>query len=388
MWNPIILGIFMIRSGFSQTCGVKGTCPPPEHPTNKCASLAVDHRNCFEMETPHSGCCHYVANVFAGSGCFCDKIAVAMLGTTRWGQISAAEINNLMTKCGKTMPPCSGFARRTYNGGTCPVSDQELDLARFANAKKFTDILMSFAKQTTCFDYQGFRNDVARIFKPDAVAYAGQGLGIYAGIDHIAEYFSLLSPKVNKGFVSVDHSGSPQKVVHITMDGTNVTVGQYVTNKFAGGRYQRPETAVNDADYLETTFTFKGCEIQASAAYVPTVSTVAVGKPITGVAILANMMYKTVNMDFHSPASSPNLSLMGIVSICKQHTAFCTGSNSQFPSEAACLSYYRSIPRMSAKCGNAAILSGNSVTCRAKHQFMAQISPITHCPHLGFIILR
>jgi hypothetical protein len=346
-----------------------------------CRNTAFFAKYCFTDATLSSSCCTHIIG-FKNNGCFCNKVAVALLSTTTSGAPTQAKIASSYAQCNSPAPPapCQP-GPKTYNGGTCPLSDLDLDFARFIGAKKFSDALLSFSKQNSCFDYPGFRNKVATFFTSNAVAYAGQGLGTYSGLDHIAEYFSLLSPKVNRDFLAITSSDEPSTGVSITPNGKNITIQFWVANRFAGGTY-----AKTIRDYLELIYTYNGCDTKASIAYVPGTSSIYAPtntiSHITGVAKLVDMLYKTVNLDLKNP-NNPNLPLLGIVSICKQHTKYCLGANSQFASESACMKYFRALPRMSAKCGTAALASGNSVTCRAKHQFMAAISPEIHCQHLG-----
>jgi hypothetical protein len=361
-----------------------GTVLAQQSTTSYCAAKAQSLKSCIHSTNPTPDCCKLAVNEFRNQRCFCNKVAVAFLGTTSQGPPSQAQILNVLTKCGSTAPPsCTEYGTKTYFAGTCQTTDQELDFARFVAAKKFSDTLLSFADQTGCFDFKAFKAAVGNTFSEISTIYAGQGLGTYTGLDHIAEYFSLLAPSVNRGFLKFKHSKMYDVMVTISPNGQEFTVSSFVSNEFADGTYTRNLAPGGlFTDYLEVGYVFRGCETKAIYAHVPSRSRVYNNQRTTGVVALTEMLYKTVNADTRLPSNNalPNL---GIMSICKQHTKYCVGKNSQFASESDCLSFYKSLPRYSAKCGSSAIASGNSVTCRAKHQFMAAISPEIHCPHLG-----
>jgi hypothetical protein len=100
-------------------------------------------------------------------------------------------------------------------------------------------------------------------------------------------------------------------------------------------------------------------------------------------------MFLTANTHRFSRGVGPFVypALMGYISICKQHERFCTGANAQFSSYRDCEWFMQELVQKPAFCGPAAIVSGNTVACRAKHQFMAQINPDRHCQHIGIIKL-
>jgi hypothetical protein len=102
---------------------------------------------------------------------------------------------------------------------------------------------------------------------------------------------------------------------------------------------------------------------------------------VTGVTSLAEMLLISANSD--QLVGGNTVSMLGIQSTCMQHDRFCTGANKQIFADDFCRNAYRTLPRLSSTCGVAAVLSGNTITCRAKHQFMVQIDPDTHCKHLG-----
>jgi hypothetical protein len=224
-------------------------------------------------------------------------------------------------------------------------------------------------------------SSLGMLVTPEVIGRAGQGLGVYQGLNAVAEYFSLLSPSVNKGFVRLSEApeASAKPVVVISPDGTQITIGNNVVNRYLGGLYTRTDT-----DYLETILKFTGCSTKADVITVPPVSTIFPGKN-TGAAALAETLYLTANTEKFNRGVGPDVypGVMGYISICKQHEKFCTGANSQYPSTIACETFLKSLLKKPPTCGTAAIASGNTVACRAKHQFMAQINPAEHCPHIG-----
>jgi hypothetical protein len=325
---------------------------------------------------------------FATRKCFCNNLALGVL------KVSPAAVSSTLYTCNVTYD-CTNFATKTYNGGTCAQTDVELDTARFMAVKTFSDTILSFGYSTTCFNYNEFKTNLEKVVASNAVANAGQGLGTYVGLDHIAEYFSLLSPQINCKFVTLVPAPNPGPVAFIDANGSRVTVGLNVTNRYINGDFKRNET-----DYLESSFEFTGCGTLGSKLIVPAVSNLFPNR-ITGVGSLTEMLFKVANAQTMRPPASNTLtmaqmtqyaygniasSMMGLRSICKQQERFCTGANQQFASYNECTSWYEKLinsPAYSPVCRTAALASGNSSTCRAKHQFMVQINPAVHCPHLG-----
>lgn len=66
---------------------------------------------------------------------------------------------------------------------------------------------------------------------------------------------------------------------------------------------------------------------------------------------------------------------------CKAVTMSCTGANSQYADEAACVSYCKNLAKLPA--GTAADTSGNTIGCRTYHANAAMTDPATHCGHAG-----
>jgi hypothetical protein len=286
---------------------------------------------------------------------------------------------------------CTGFETRTYNGGLCVQSDTQLDALRFKTAFQFSKTLLGMGDQYIgCLDYQKLREEFSFSIQDNAVAHAGQGFGIYTGLDHISEYFSLLSPRVNHGFVSLTPANGP-KVAYVSANGTIFTTGLPVINKYLIVKNQELDSSYtrNPTDYLEVIFQFTVCSIRASKVTVPSRSTILPNKNETGIISLATMMEVTANYktpicnlypsECQGVVMNKDVSL-GVHSICKQHDKYCVGANRQFTSFDECVTQLRQFQGTKSQCGTAA---GNTLTCRAKHQFMVQINPNVHCPHLG-----
>ena len=66
---------------------------------------------------------------------------------------------------------------------------------------------------------------------------------------------------------------------------------------------------------------------------------------------------------------------------CKAVTQHCTGANSQYADESACVSYCKTSAKLPA--GTAADTSGNTIGCRTYHAGAAMADPGTHCAHAG-----
>lgn len=352
----MIVAAFLVISAYASTN------------TNNCLGLLGPTKQCFSPNSNLNTCCPAI-KAFNNNQCFCNKLASDLIAQ------NATIISKMLKTCGEKQLPCDCFINKTYDGGKCLNTDEELDLERFKTAETFAKTILSFPFTPGCFNYSKFRNSLKSLLEPEIVARAGQGLGVYQGIDHVAEYFSLLSPKVNKHFVSVVPAVNPKKIANISADGKTLTIGLNVVNTYLNGTYKR-----NSTDYLETVFKFQNCSTKAIELKVPSRSTLFPGKP-TGVSSLTEMLYLAINSN--RIAGAGGYSFMGFRSICKEHEKYCVGSNKQFADEHSCLIFLRNLPNVSPACGASSLGSGNTGTCRAKHQFMVQIRPEVHCQHIG-----
>jgi hypothetical protein len=262
---------------------------------------------------------------------------------------------------------CNGFDKRTYNGGTCAQTDTQLDALRYQAASKFSKTLLGMGAQTTgCLDYQNLREQFSYSLALNAVTRVSHGFGVYTGLDHITEYFSLLSPLITHRFIRLTAVPNGEQAAYVSAGGGTFIVGKEVSNRYLESTFTR-----NEKDYLETKFQFNGCDTRASSLTFPSRSEIFQNRK-TGVSSLAEMLFHVANGE-----------MLGIRSICLQHQQFCAPPlNYQFSGMTECLERLRLLP-LDSQCGKGAIVSGNTVVCRAKHQFMVQIDPVTHCPHLG-----
>ncbi|KAL1597706.1 hypothetical protein SLS60_008192 [Paraconiothyrium brasiliense] len=66
-------------------------------------------------------------------------------------------------------------------------------------------------------------------------------------------------------------------------------------------------------------------------------------------------------------------------SVCKTHTKYCEGDNSQYDSEQECNKFLTEDVRF----GQSFELGMNTLLCRNVHEIMVKFRPDVHCPHIG-----
>lgn len=82
-----------------------------------------------------------------------------------------------------------------------------------------------------------------------------------------------------------------------------------------------------------------------------------------------------------SPCGPKAAELPSCETYCKTVTQHCSGANSQYANEAACVSYCKTLAKLPV--GTAADTSGNTIGCRTYHAGAAMMDPATHCAHAG-----
>jgi len=88
------------------------------------------------------------------------------------------------------------YEQHTYNGGTCALSDVQIDAARVMTALGFAEALNGFAAQpqTECFNYTEFAGALSQYLVAAPVLTAGYGIGSYDSLTDAAEYLAMYSP--------------------------------------------------------------------------------------------------------------------------------------------------------------------------------------------------
>jgi hypothetical protein len=94
--------------------------------------------------------------------------------------------------------------------------------------------------------------------------YKGMELCLILGLSLVAEYMSLLSPKVNKGFASLIEIAGSTPRAKITEEG--VVIGAFVNVTNLDGQYY---SDLPGREYFEAVFSFEGCSEKISLASFP-----------------------------------------------------------------------------------------------------------------------
>jgi hypothetical protein len=258
---------------------------------------------------------------------------------------------------------CGEFESHTYNGGSCSKSDVELESDRFLGAMAWARGVLAIGNLPGCFDFPAFEKVLALQMVEEPVVMASCGLGTYKGmrdaltlgLSLVAEYMSLLSPKVNKGFASLIEIPGSTPRAKITEEG--VVIGAFVNVTNLDGQYY---SDLPGREYFEAVFTFEGCSEKISVASFPDRSrlddrpTVTCHLPSVAIQVARDLGF-------------------GPISICKQHTKYCLGENKQYETEEECMSFISSLPIYSPVCGLASAYSGNAFICRGKHQVILHL---------------
>jgi hypothetical protein len=66
----------------------------------------------------------------------------------------------------------SVLAARTYNGGNCAKTDEELNSLSLAKIATFFGLLLQLGESTSCFNMATFKTQLFEVFKPNVVGRA------------------------------------------------------------------------------------------------------------------------------------------------------------------------------------------------------------------------
>ena len=168
--------------------------------TNKVLSLLPDLASSCPYNIPK--CCTTLLE-FSKSGGFCNPVTKHLLG------FKYGILKNVVKNACKVIKPfqfkdvsCQEFDSHTYANGTCQMTDVELESERIVGAITWAKAVLAIGNEPGCFDFQSFEMVLASRMIDEPTVMASHGLGTYKGISLVAEYMSLLGPKVNKGFMS------------------------------------------------------------------------------------------------------------------------------------------------------------------------------------------
>ena len=173
---------------------------------------------------------------------------------------------------------------------------------------------------------------------------------MYTGLTLVAEYVSLLGPKINKGFMTMVLKPGTVPRIAVTEEGSIIIGTDLDITTFDKYHYKAP-----GYNYSESTFSFVGCDEQIHLIDYPSRSRFD-NRPTATNHIVSMGIQSKDDLGF------------GILSVCKEHTKYCHGANQQYHSEEECLNFMNKLPVYSPKCGLQSAASGNSTLCRIKHQ--------------------
>ncbi|KAJ3075748.1 hypothetical protein HDU98_006986 [Podochytrium sp. JEL0797] len=344
--------------------------------TQECFGLAPSLAVCMpdpaaSPSGPSAVCCDAVLK-YNKAGCFCSPITSVLFGADLTSLFANAELPACAATRGKKhwKVSCGPLQGHTYNSGTCPMNDMEMDAARFITASTFQAAVTKHVYDgrwgSDCFKISALLDQVAPLADPGYFASGSYGLGIFRGIKMAMEYFAILNSQLNRNNAVV--SINPNKnVVGVLQDGS-IVLGGYSTWSFMNETITAPEA------YIEFIYSFDGCN--TATVLSTTIPAGSVLRPKKNLATTLAYINGILTLGLESAN-------WGAMNTCKFHSRYCTGSNQQFDTEKACVNYFTSLPVFSPTCGYGHILGGNSRICRANHQYLTVFDPEVHCPHLS-----
>ncbi|KAJ3075747.1 hypothetical protein HDU98_006985 [Podochytrium sp. JEL0797] len=343
--------------------------------TNTCFGLAPSFAAClvpkFNPAEPTAMCCDVVLK-YNEAGCFCNKITSALLPGGAKQAKGLAKVALPICAAGKKhwKVPCEPLQGHTYNNGACPLSDMEMDAARFGTAMAFvTPILTTvFGERwaTGCFDLNALIDKVSPLADSGYFASMAYGLGTISGIETAMEYFASLNAHVDRNN-AVTTINPANKVAGVLPDGS-IVLGGSSTWSFMNETITAPEA------YYEFIFGFDGCN--TATVLSTTLPSGSVLQPKKGLITAIAYINGILTMSYESAYWGP-------ITTCKLHSKYCTGDDQQFTSEKHCLHYFTSLPLYSPVCGKAHILGGNSKICRANQLYLTALNPEKYCPRMS-----
>ncbi|KAJ3075758.1 hypothetical protein HDU98_006996 [Podochytrium sp. JEL0797] len=340
--------------------------------TQACVGLAPSLANCLPPSAvPSAICCDAVLK-YNKAGCFCNPITSVLFGPN----LAPVLANAVLPACAAARHskywevPCEPLQGHTYNNGACPLSDMEMDAARFGTASKFNAAVTKYVRNgrwgSGCFNISALLEQVAPLADPGFFSSGSYGLGIFHGIETAMEYYAILNAQLNRNnaFATVN----PNKHVAGVLQDGSIVLGGYSTFSLFNQTLTAPES------YSETIFGFDGCN--TTTVLSTTTPAGSVLRPKANQPTTLAYVNGILTLGEES-------AMWGPINTCKYHSRYCTGPNQQFATEQVCLDFFTSLPLYSPVCGYGHITGGNSRVCRTKHQALAVFNPTVHCPHLA-----
>ncbi len=332
--------------------------------TNKCINLSFDLQNC--LNGIDDSCC-FPAEEFRENGCeynpALEYLTVSQTenGQAEWDAFSTALVPLCEAHLGRTFtqPPESNY--QTYHRG-CSITDMELEKKRLQAALEFSKPFQSAGDNSTnTFDLVDLQFKLHLWTTRNPLADVPYGVGKYQGLDGMTEYLALYWYTVNKGL------WKPGAI--------NSAVGAEIS--FSENSHELQMAGLADGYLADETVSYSGIKLTQTYSYNKCdfrLNSVRVHED-DQFAQLVEAYYKMFSL----------FDEWGRENICRYHEKYCRPNGFiQYDSFQDCMDYLDTVPMYSPQCmAEQKMLSGNSISCRAKHQFMLPMAPDKHCPHIG-----
>ncbi|KAI9366737.1 hypothetical protein DFJ73DRAFT_890797 [Zopfochytrium polystomum] len=346
--------------------------------TNTCIGLLPTLAACG-ASLPSKACCDAL-NTFTSAGCFCNPLTDFLLGSSnaplvRYLLLPVCAIGNPFKNW---IVPCGPYTQKTYNGGTCSLSDVAIDSARIQNAIGFSTALNNLNadhyETQGCFNYTALLAKSKELLDDTFTTTVPFGVGFFDSFDRALEYLAVFNAKVTKDmWWSITVNATTNSILQVSQDGQSIMLGSVTTQAFLDGN------VTFGPNWSETHTFFNGCSTKLAGLTAPATPALVTptSPPFTKYPYLLGPVLNSLGRFMDNADYGP-------INICRFHTKYCSEKYPQYRSEDECVAFVASLPRISPVCGVAGALSGNSTFCRFKHQWMASINPEVHCPHIGY----
>ncbi|MHA1680954.1 MAG: hypothetical protein ACTSUE_08090 [Promethearchaeota archaeon] len=329
--------------------------------TNFCVAESLNLRECENGLT--EACCAST-QTFVNLGCRHNPaMEYLTISQSPNGQAEWDAFPILVTACenqvGETFADFGAAWWTRYQRG-CQISDMELEKQRLESAFGFSAPFQAAGDTETPYDVDQLQADLGLHVTPNISVFVPYGIGLYEGVENMAEYVGILFAANNRGlWIQDEQDPTAGGTLEFSINSHELSLAGKSSGTFANGTY------VYTDEILSQTYKFEGCETKISAMEVHASETFA----------RFSSAFYILQKEYDE---------YGKENICRFHEEYCTGPNQQYADFDDCITYMNSVPDYSPACEDAQlILSGNSVTCRFKHAFMIPVAPEKHCPHIG-----
>lgn len=329
------------------------------------------------VSVPTEDCCLAFA-AFQNDACGCSPFVEELLGVNAEGQsrlgllvngletfCPALEVALPTLDCEAPVAPSgiSSGAAKTYNDGSCPYGDAEMDRLRFRSAIGMTAAFATAADPDVCFDTPALIDVLKTLATPEVEVSVPYGIGTYKGYEDASEYLGIAFVGLNHGFWKAGFLApdlSKETTLEVSDDGSVWTQGATTGGSFFD------EVMTYDDAFLVQDISFEGCETKFSSYAI---------RPNTSMRDLVERFVQGASL----------FKRWGAQDICRYHTLYCADNpdTKQYDSEQECLDFIGSLPLYTEACGINRPLAGLSLPCKFKHHFMVPTNPALHCPHIG-----